>query len=391
MRIIHLADLHIGKSLYGYSLLEDQRYILKNLIEEFKRLEPDAIVIAGDIYDKSIPPAAAVALFDEFLSDIYELQIKIMVIAGNHDSGERLDFAKDILKRQGLYIAGNPPMTGDEYLQKIKLEDEYGEVYFYLCPFTKPAHIRNFTTDERISYHKAFGILLDREPMDTAKRNVLVSHQFFVSSGQKPETSDSEIVKVGGIDEIDICVIKDFDYVALGHIHKAQSIGYPHIRYAGSPMKYSLSELHHTKTFTVIDIGNKVGEKAELEITEVEIRPLRELIQRKGSLEEIVKTAKQEDRNHLVSIILTDEEEHTRPRDILDQYYTNILEVRVENARTERMIEEFTSSPIQENLSLQYIWNTFFMEFQGRQMSEDEEAAFERIWNAVLEENDETD
>lgn len=391
MRIIHLADLHIGKTLYGYSLIEDQRYILKNIIEECKRLQPDAIVIAGDIYDKSIPTAVSVALFDEFLSDIYELNIKIMLIAGNHDSGERLDFAKNILKRQGLYIVGNPPMEEEEYLQKITLEDAYGEVCFYLCPFTKPAHIRKLTSEDRVSYDMAFRLLMDREDIDKGKRNVLVAHQFFVSSSQKPETSDSEIIKAGGIDEISIDAVRDFDYVALGHIHKAQNIGDLHIRYAGSPMKYSLSELNHKKTFTLLDIGEKTEGRAKIEITEIEIKPLRELIQLKGSLEEIIQNASKKDKDNLVSIILTDEQEHTRPRDILDNYFENIIEVRVENARTKKMMEEFTSFEMRENLSLQHIWHEFFMEFQGREMSKDENDAFTKILNAVLEENNETD
>ncbi len=269
MKFFHLSDLHIGKQLNHYNLKEDQIYILNQVVDKANELRPDAIVIAGDVYDKSVPSAEAVTVFDDFLTKISEIKpsIPVFIISGNHDSAERLDFASSILGRHNVFISGLPPRNKDEYLKKITLNDEYGEVNFYLLPFLKPGYIRHIFEDgEIISYDDAVRKIIERENIDYTKRNVLVAHQFFTFKNIKPETCDSEItlISVGGLDNVDVSAVKNFDYVALGHIHGPQKIGYDHIRYGGTLLKYSVSERNHNKSLTVVNIRDK-GKKAEME------------------------------------------------------------------------------------------------------------------------------
>ena len=229
MKFFHLSDLHIGKQLHRYNLKEDQQVILKEVITYAKELRPDAIVIAGDIYDKSVPSAEAVNVFDEFLTDLSEItpEIPILIISGNHDSPDRLKYASEILKRHHIYLAGNVPERPEEHIEKVTLHDAYGEVDFYLLPFMKPAYVKNIFVDGTPeTYSDAVKEIIKREKIDYKdKRNVLVSHQFYVGEkAESPETCDSEVFSVGGIDNVDIGSVKEFDYVALGHLHGAQCI-----------------------------------------------------------------------------------------------------------------------------------------------------------------------
>ena len=244
MKIAHISDLHIGKYLNGYSLLEDQRYILKQMIEILKEEAPDVLLIAGDVYDKSAPSGEAFSLFDDFLTDLDELSgtMPVLIIAGNHDSPERLDFASGFLERHHIYISTMPPQTQDEFLKKISLKDEYGTVNFYLLPFTQPGDLRGRLLqpgEDVRTYQEAVQFLLDREPIDWTQRNVIVSHQFYQGSGSKTEVCDSELARmqVGGLEVIDSGILQQFDYAALGHIHGAQQVGKPWIRYSGTPLK----------------------------------------------------------------------------------------------------------------------------------------------------------
>ena len=255
MKFFHLSDLHIGKQLHRYNLKEDQQVILKEVITYAKELRPDAIVIAGDIYDKSVPSAEAVNVFDEFLTDLSEItpEIPILIISGNHDSPDRLKYASEILKRHHIYLAGNVPERPEEHIEKVTLHDAYGEVDFYLLPFMKPAYVKNIFVDGTPeTYSDAVKEIIKREKIDYKdKRNVLVSHQFYVGEkAESPETCDSEVFSVGGIDNVDIGSVKEFDYVALGHLHGAQCIGKPEIRYCGTLLKYSVSESTQNKSLT---------------------------------------------------------------------------------------------------------------------------------------------
>lgn len=385
MKFFHLSDLHIGKQLNHYNLKEDQIYILNQVVDKANELRPDAIVIAGDVYDKSVPSAEAVTIFDDFLTKISEINpsIPVFIISGNHDSAERLDFASSILGRHNVFISGLPPRDKDEYLKKITLNDEYGEVNFYLLPFLKPGYIRHIFEDgEIISYDDTVRKIIERENIDYTKRNVLVAHQFFTFQNIKPETCDSEItlISVGGLDNVDVSAVKDFDYVALGHIHGPQKIGYDHIRYGGTLLKYSVSERNHNKSLTVVNMKDK-GEKVEME--QIYIKPLRDLRLEEGLLEEILSRSTNDNKDDYISVILKDELDQYKPKEQLENIYTHILEIRVDNARTRSRLEASCEEIEIENPVEAF--ENFFFSMQKRDMTDDERKAIIEIISRVKE------
>ncbi len=385
MKFFHLSDLHIGKQLNHYNLRDDQVFILNQLVEKSKELRPDAIVIAGDIYDKSIPSAEAVTVFDDFLTKISQIQpsIPVFIIAGNHDSAERLDFANSILAKHNVFIAGLPPRDKDEYLKKITLNDEFGEVDFYLLPFLKPGYVRHLFEDGDItSYDDAVRKIIERENIDYSKRNVLVSHQFFTFKDLKPETCDSEIslISVGGLDNVDVSAVKDFDYVALGHIHGPQKIGYEHIRYTGTLLKYSVSERNHNKSFTVVNMQNK---NDAIKIEQIKLKPLRDLRLEEGLLEEIISRATKDNKDDYVSVILKDEIDQYKPKDQLENVYSHILEIRVDNSRTRSKLEASSEEIEIDNPVTAF--EKFFFDMQSREMTEDERKAIVEIVSHIKE------
>lgn len=385
MKFFHLSDLHIGKHLYYYSLLEDQRYVLNQVLEAAKREKPDAILLSGDIYDKQLPSAEAVRLLDWFLTELSYIspRITVLVIGGNHDSGERLEFAKELLGQNGVHIAGLPCRDGQEPVKRVTLEDACGKVHFYLLPFTKPAYVRSFLKEkkkeEKIdSYEEAVETLLRRIPLNPKERNVLLSHQFYVAGSQNPETCDSEIRMVGGVDQVDVRVLEGFDYAALGHIHRAQKIGRKIYRYAGTLLKYSVSEAAHQKSFTMVTLGEK-GE--EPEIQQIPVEPLRDLKVLRGTLQELLE---REDAAHdFVSITLTDEEEPYLPKERLELVFDHILEIRIDNARTRKILDFYEEEEEEEDLFASF--GTFFELTQGRKMSEAELEAVTKVWNEIQE------
>lgn len=335
MKIFHISDLHIGKHLHMHNLAQDQAYILHEIVEKAKEYRPDTIVVAGDIYDKSIPSGEAYRLFDTFLDELAQIEpvIPVLIIAGNHDHAERLQYASGFMERHQIYISVMPPQAEEEYLKKITLTDEHGEVDFYLFPFTKPGYVRNLLGNaQELTYESAYAGVLAREQIEESKRNVLVAHQFFITQGQKTQTCDSEQLSllVGGIDAIDTSVVSAFDYVAAGHIHGAQNLAQGKVRYCGTPLKYSVSEEKHHKSITMITLGKK-GTEPLLEL--IPLEPLRDVRRIKGTLAELLSqvNGKQED---YVSITLTDEKEPYRPKDSLDEVYTHILEIALDNSRT---------------------------------------------------------
>ncbi|MDO5389753.1 MAG: exonuclease SbcCD subunit D [Eubacteriales bacterium] len=369
MRFFHLSDLHLGKHLHHYNLKEDQMHILKEITTYARRLHPDAIVIAGDIYDKSVPSAEAVTMFDQFLTElsVIEPAIPILIIAGNHDSGERLEYAGEILGQHHIYIAGKPPVAQDQHLKKVTLEDEYGPVHFYLLPFLKPAYVRNVLPQESLEdYTQAVNCLLEREEPDYTQRNVLVSHQFYTGNGQLPETCDSELVNVGGIDNVDISAVQNFDYVALGHLHGSQQVGLPHIRYCGTMLKYSVSETSHEKCLAMVTLHGK-GEAIEME--KLSLHPLRDVQKKKGLLADILKGGKSADSQNYVSVTLTNEEELYKPREQLASVYPFLLEVRVDNERTRRQLEDMDELVEMKNPLEMY--QDFYREVHGTDLGEE--------------------
>ena len=381
MKFFHLSDLHIGKQLHRYNLKEDQQVILKEVITYAKELRPDAIVIAGDIYDKSVPSAEAVNVFDEFLTDLSEItpEIPILIISGNHDSPDRLKYASEILKRHHIYLAGNVPERPEEHIEKVTLHDAYGEVDFYLLPFMKPAYVKNIFVDGTPeTYSDAVKEIIKREKIDYKdKRNVLVSHQFYVGEkAESPETCDSEVFSVGGIDNVDIGSVKEFDYVALGHLHGAQCIGKPEIRYCGTLLKYSVSESTQNKSLTVVTLKAK-GEKPEIE--NYPLHPLRDVRKKKGTLDEIIKEAQETEKDDYINITLTDEIDPYKPKEQLERIFSHILEIRVDNQRTRTKLKEMDEELVMKDPFTSFA--EFYKEMQGREMNGEEETIMKEIFD----------
>ena len=377
MKFFHLSDLHIGKQLHRYNLKEDQQVILKEVITYAKELRPDAIVIAGDIYDKSVPSAEAVNVFDEFLTDLSEItpEIPILIISGNHDSPDRLKYASEILKRHHIYLAGNVPERPEEHIEKVTLHDAYGEVDFYLLPFMKPAYVKNIFVDGTPeTYSDAVKEIIKREKIDYKdKRNVLVSHQFYVGEkAESPETCDSEVFSVGGIDNVDIGSVKEFDYVALGHLHGAQCIGKPEIRYCGTLLKYSVSESTQNKSLTVVTLKAK-GEKPEIE--NYPLHPLRDVRKKKGTLDEIIKEAQETEKDDYISITLTDEIDPYKPKEQLERIFSHILD----NQRTRTKLKEMDEELVMKDPFTSFA--EFYKEMQGREMNGEEETIMKEIFD----------
>ncbi|NLO09153.1 MAG: exonuclease SbcCD subunit D [Clostridiales bacterium] len=388
MRIFHISDLHIGKQLHFYNMKDDQLAILGQIIDKAKELRPDAIIIAGDIYDKSVPSAESYMIFNQFLNDLSDIKpdIPVLIIAGNHDSAERLDYASAFLEKDNIFVSVQPPYIEDEYLKKIVLKDEYGDVNFYMLPFTKPGYVRHLFEEGVItSYDSAIKALIDRENIDYSKRNVLISHQFYVSGDASPEICDSEqvYITVGGIDSVDIDRIKDFDYVALGHLHGAQSIGMKHIRYSGTPLKYSVSEEKHAKAITMVTIKDK---GTEITFDKIPLYSLRDVRSERGLLSDIISRATDENRHDYVSITITDEDEIYKPKDQLEEHYDHILEVKVENSRTKAQLEatDFEATVLKPFEA----FKQFYQEMQGAPMSSEEESIMVDIINKLQAEGE---
>jgi exonuclease SbcD len=385
MKLFHISDLHIGKQLHYYNMKDNQIAILKQIVDKAKEFRPEAIIIAGDIYDKSVPSAEAYTIFDQFLNDLSDIKpsIPVLIIAGNHDSAERLDYASTFLEKHNIYISVQPPKKEDEYMKKIVLKDEYGDMNFYLLPFTKPGYVRQlFEVGAVTSYDSTIKALIERENIDYSQRNVLISHQFYVAGNKSPETCDSEqlYISVGGIDSVDIDAVKDFDYVALGHLHGSQSIGQKHIRYSGTPLKYSVSEQKHVKIITMATINDK---GSEIIIDKIPLLSCQDVRSEKGRLSEIISRATDENRHDYVSITLTDEDEIYKPKDQLEEHYDHILEVKVENSRTRAQLQDsdFETTVLDPSMA----FKQFYLEMQGTVISTEEERIMVDVINMLQE------
>lgn len=381
MKFFHLSDLHIGKQLHHYNLLEEQRDILDRIVELAKKEQPDAVLIAGDIYDTPVPSAEAVALFDHFLTALNEIEPKVTVclIAGNHDSAKRLDFASSILAKHRVVIAGMPPVSEAEHLEKVILTDQYGEVAFYLLPFVKPSFLRMFGK-EIGTYEDAVRFLLDREEIDTGRRNVILSHQFYTSNGKEPQLSDSEIHLVGGLENVDVSVLSAFDYAALGHIHRKQKAGEEKNRYCGTPLPYSVSEAGDQKAVLFVELKEKGVPPV---ITELLLHPKREVRKLTGSFLEVCEAATEENCHDYVSITLTDDVEAYRPKERLEEIYDHILEIRIDNERTRKILD--WKEEEMESLHPYDAFCAFFREMNGRNMTEEEDAKMREIIDGETE------
>lgn len=326
MKFLHLADLHLGKRVNGFSMLEDQAHILRQILAILDDEQPDGVLIAGDVYDKSVPSVEAVELLDGFLTELRARGVPVLLISGNHDSPERLAFGGRVMDSCGIHIS---PVY-DGALAPVTLHDEFGPVHVWLLPFVKPAHVRRWFPDADIeSYTDAVAEAVAHMDIDTAARNVLVTHQF-VTGGTR---SGSEELSVGGTDNVDSGVFAPFDYVALGHLHGAQHIGRETIRYAGSPLKYSFSEARQHKSVTVVTLG----EKGDVQVRTVALTPLRELREIRGSYDELTARSFYEHttyRSDYLHLILTDEQDVFDAMSRLRTIYPYLMTLDYDNART---------------------------------------------------------
>lgn len=326
MKFLHLADLHLGKRVNGFSMLEDQAHILRQILAILDNEQPDGVLIAGDVYDKSVPSVEAVELLDGFLTELRARGVPVLLISGNHDSPERLAFGGRVMDSCGIHIS---PVY-DGALAPVTLHDEFGPVHVWLLPFVKPAHVRRWFPDADIeSYTDAVAEAVAHMDIDTAARNVLVTHQF-VTGGTR---SGSEELSVGGTDNVDSGVFAPFDYVALGHLHGAQHIGRETIRYTGSPLKYSFSEARQHKSVTVVTLG----EKGDVQVRTVALTPLRELREIRGSYDELTARSFYEHttyRSDYLHLILTDEQDVFDAMSRLRTIYPYLMTLDYDNART---------------------------------------------------------
>lgn len=344
MRLFHLSDLHIGIRLYNHDLREEQEYLFAQIADYVKKYQPDVILIAGDIYDKAVPSADAVQLFDRFLESLYSAagKVEIMIVSGNHDSAQRIDYMNFLLSKQRVHMVGIPPRKPEEHIERVTLRDEHGAVNFYLLPFSKPSVVRG-TFDESdtvYSYNEAIHRLFAREHIDERERNVLVSHQFYLPMGKKPEEiarMESEITAVGNVDVVSSDVLAPFDYAALGHIHKPMTVGENRFRYCGTPYAYSVSEANQEKGILMVSLGKK-GE--EPEIVKLPLVPKRKVMVLEDTFENVLLKASED----YVQVILTDD----RDLEIFDlqeriaMAFPNKLEIKRIFTRREGLPDEVT-------------------------------------------------
>ncbi len=375
MRILHTSDLHLGKRVNDFPMLEDQAYILGSLLCTVVTERPDAFIIAGDVYDKAVPTAEAVALFDHFLVRLSELSVPTFIISGNHDSPERLGFASRLIGKGGIHIHG----IYEGRVGKYTLEDEYGKVNIYTLPFVKPSHVRRYFPEAEIeSYTDAVRCALSEVALDKSERNILVTHQFVTGASR----TDSEELSVGGSDNVDAEVFSDFDYVALGHIHRSQRAGAENIRYSGSILKYSFSEARDEKSLTLVELSDK----GRVDITKIPLKPKTEMSELRGEYNELLKKSFYESgdfRDDYLHITLTDEEDIPDAVNKLRVVYKNLMQLDYDNRRTRHRAEIDAAYAVEEKSPLELFAELFELQ-NNRPLSKSESeyvrALIERIW-----------
>lgn len=375
MRFLHLADLHIGKKVNGFSMIEDQKYIFEKIFDVIEEKNVEAVIMAGDIYDKPVPSAEAVQLFDDVLTKLANLNLPVFVISGNHDSAERMGFGADILSAANIYMS----KVYDGSLQKVTKKDEYGKINIYMLPFIKPANVRHIFKEEDInSYNDAVAFVVNREDIDTNERNIIISHQFVTGAVR----SDSENIEVGGIDNIDVSNFDMFDYVALGHIHRPQYVGRENVRYAGTLLKYSFSEEAQEKSATIVDMR----EKGVVEIEEVNIKPLRDLKTVRGKFAEITDKSFYKDLSpeDYYRVILTDEEDVMNAIGRLKEVYPNIMCMDYDNTRT-NSYSQIEGADIREDKKPLEYFKEFYELQNGTKMSDAQIEYVESLIEKIME------
>lgn len=362
MKIVHLSDLHLGKRLNEFSLLEDQRYILNEIIKIIDDSRADCVIIAGDVYDKSIPPVEAVEIFDDFLTQLAERKLSVLIISGNHDSAERMTFGAKLMTASGIHFA--PVYKGKT--EQVILEDKYGKINFYLLPFVKPSVVRPFFPEEKIeTYTDAIRLIVKNMNVDKSQRNVIVAHQFVTGA----ERCESEEICVGGSENVDVSVFDDFDYVALGHIHGSQKILKETVRYCGTPLKYSFSECNHKKSIPIVEIN----EKSNVKIDFAPLVPKLDLREIRGKYDEIMLKKNYENTNteDYLHITLTDEYDIPEGFARLSTVFKNLMKLDYDNKRT-KSVGEIDSDFENETLSPLELFQKFY-NLQNNQHVNDEQ------------------
>ena len=374
MKFVHLSDLHLGKRVNEYSMLEDQEYILTKIINIIDDEKPAGVIIAGDVYDKSIPSAEAVQMFDDFLTRLAKRNLQVFIISGNHDSPERMSFGSRLMDQSGIHIS----QVYSGKIEPFALKDEHGIINVYMLPFVKPAHVKRFSDESIESYTDAIRVAVAEMNIDQSARNLLITHQFVTGATR----SESEDISVGGSDNVDVSVFDGFDYVALGHIHSPQNCTSERVRYCGTPLKYSFSEAKDNKSVTVVEIA----EKGSLSVETVALVPMRDMVEIKGRYNEIMlksyyeNTSYQEDYIH---ITLTDEEDIVDAIGKLRTVYHNLMKLDYDNKRTRSVAQVDGAVDVETKTPIELFSD--FYELQNNQPMSDEQKAFvedliEQVW-----------
>ena len=368
MKFLHLSDLHLGKRVNDVSMLEDQKFILEQMETIIAEETPDAVLIAGDVYDKAVPSAEAVELLDDFLCRLSAMKQQVFVVSGNHDSPERLAFASRLIDASGIHLS----RVYEGAITPITLHDAHGPIHIYMMPFVKPAVVRYWFPDEKIeNYTDAFRVAVQKMNVDTTERNVLVAHQFVTGENGAAGIlhSDSEDISIGGLDNVDAAVMAAFDYVALGHIHGPQNIaGYPHIRYCGTPLKYSFSEISHEKSITRV----VMGEKGNCQVSTIPLHPKHDMREIRGKFAELTdqKNYVGTQTDDYLRVILTDEQDVLEALARLRTVYPNIMHLEYDNERT-RAVQKPIVAAAAERMPLD-LFSDFFHQCNGKEMSEEQ-------------------
>lgn len=376
MKFFHLSDLHLGRRMYEFSLIDDQKFILEELLCLAAEEHPDAVVIAGDIYDRAVPSAEAVELFDRFLCALAKRRIPVLAISGNHDSPERIAFGADLMTPSGVFLS--PVYNG--YVEPVSLSDAFGAVNFYLLPFIKPANVRRFYPEEAIeSYTDALRCAVEHMNVDPSARNVLVTHQF-VTGGIR---SDSEDVTVGGTDNVDAAVFDGFDYVALGHLHGAQRIGRETLRYSGTPLKYSFSEKDQEKSITVVELG----EKGSVSISTLPLTPQRDMREVRGTYDELTLRGNYAGTNtdDYIHAVLTDENDIPNAFSRLQSIYPQLMKLDYDNRRTRTSVV-IVAEERRRTMTDTELFAEFFEIQNGQKMTDKQSEYVKDVFARVREE-----
>lgn len=376
MKFMHISDLHIGKRVNDFSMLEDQEYIFTKIQSIIAQEKVEGVLIAGDIYDKAVPSAEAVQLFDDFLTELAAKKLPVFLIYGNHDSPERLSFGADLFKHSNVYVSA----VYNGSIEPIILKDEYGELAVYLLPFLKPAYVRHtFPNAEINSYEDAVRFALSQINVDSNQRNIIVAHQFVTGA----EVCESEELSIGGQDNISASLFEPFDYTALGHIHGAQHIEKETIRYCGTPLKYSFSEVNHKKSVTIVELK----EKGTVEITTVPLIPKRDMRQIKGTYLEVTSKSFYQDSNteDYLHITLTDEEDVPDAMGKLRAIYPNLMKLDYDNKRTRENQSIDHCGEMEEKSPLD-LFQEFYVLQNNQEMTEEQNSFIKNLMEKIWEE-----